>query len=302
MPINAGPEYVNAEKDYLNAKSLEDKLYFLEEMIRAAPKHKSSENLLSALKRRLKRLKESVEKGRKKSEGRKGIRKEGFQFVMVGKTNRGRSSLLKRLSNAQPRTGEYEYTTRVTEIGTFYFEGVKAQIVDVPSIGSEYFDVGIVNNADCLLIVVEKLEELGELEEVFKRNMGKRIVVVNKVDLLSESEERKLRARMKSKRIEGVIVSALTGEGINELKKRMLSATGMIRIFLKEPGKKENRERPLVLNEGATIRDVAENILKGYSRNVKETRITGPSAKFVNQRVGLQHEVKDRDVVEFRAR
>ena len=302
MPINASHEYLNAEKDYLNAKKIEDKIYWTEEMIKTAPKHKGSENLLAGLRTRLKKLKESAEKSRKKSGGRKGIRKEGFQFVMVGKTNKGRSTLLRKLSNAHPRIGEYEFTTREPEIGTFYFKGVKAQIVDVPSIGSEYFDSGLVNNADCLLIVVSELNEIEELREILSRNRGRKIVVVNKVDLLNYDEEKKLRARMKSRKIDGVVVSALTGKGVEELKEKMFSETGMIRIFLKEPGKEANREKPLVLYEGATIKEVAENILKGYSRNVKETKVTGPSSKFPNQRVGLAHKVKDKDVVEFRAR
>jgi len=69
-----------------------------------------------------------------------------------------------------------------------------------------------------------------------------------------------------------------------------------------KPGKQANKKRPLVLKEGSNIRDVAEHILKGYSKNVKETIISGPSSKFSNQRVGLNHKVKDLDVVEFHTR
>ena len=50
MPINASHEYIHAEKNYLNALTLGDKIYWLEEMIRKAPKHKGSENLLAELK------------------------------------------------------------------------------------------------------------------------------------------------------------------------------------------------------------------------------------------------------------
>ena len=57
MPINASYEYFNAEKEYLNAQTDEDKLYWTEEMIKTAPKHKGSENLLAGLRLRLKKLK-----------------------------------------------------------------------------------------------------------------------------------------------------------------------------------------------------------------------------------------------------
>ena len=155
MPINAGPEYLNAEKGYANALTLADRIYWTEEMIKTAPKHKGSENLLSALKRRLKKFKaEEVTKKKSGAGSRKGIRKEGFQFVLVGKANSGKSSLLNVLTKANSRVGEYGFTTTKPEVGMFSFEGVRAQIIDLPSVGSENFDVGLVNNADCLIIVV----------------------------------------------------------------------------------------------------------------------------------------------------
>ena len=77
MPINAGYEYINAEKEYLNAKTLSDRIRCLEDMIRAAPRHKGSENLLSELKTRLKKFLEKSEKNASVGKGKKGIRKEG---------------------------------------------------------------------------------------------------------------------------------------------------------------------------------------------------------------------------------
>ena len=73
------------EAEYLKAQTDEDKIYWTEEMIRTAPKHKSSENFVAELKQRLKKLQEKEEKASKKKSGNKGIRKEGFQFVLVGK-------------------------------------------------------------------------------------------------------------------------------------------------------------------------------------------------------------------------
>ncbi|RMD66154.1 GTP-binding protein HSR1, partial [Candidatus Pacearchaeota archaeon] len=65
MPINAGPEYLKAEKEYLKAKDIDEKIYWLEEMIRRAPKHKGAENLLAELRSRLKKLREKAERARK---------------------------------------------------------------------------------------------------------------------------------------------------------------------------------------------------------------------------------------------
>ena len=45
MPINAHPDYLNAETEYHNASNDEDRLTALEKMMKTMPKHKGSENL-----------------------------------------------------------------------------------------------------------------------------------------------------------------------------------------------------------------------------------------------------------------
>ena len=56
MPINAGYEYANAEKKYFRAVTADEKIAALEELIRATPKHKSSEHHVAELKNRLRRF------------------------------------------------------------------------------------------------------------------------------------------------------------------------------------------------------------------------------------------------------
>ncbi|MDP4039484.1 MAG: GTPase [Candidatus Pacearchaeota archaeon] len=299
MPINASYEYFEAEKKYLAAQTLEERIKCLEELIRKAPRHKGSENLLAELRLRLKKFREKSEKARKAGKGKKGIRKEGYQAALVGKTNSGKSSLLNKLTNANSKVSLTEYSTINPEVGIMDFEGVKIQVIDLPSINGRDFDSGIANNANCLLLVINNFEDLNDIEKVLEKTEGKRIIVFNKIDLLNENEIRKIDARFRSKRINFIFVSALTGWGVEDLKRKIFSETEMIRVFTKEPGKKKN-EDPVVLKEGSSVKDVAETIYKGFSRRVKETRLTGPSGKFVNQRVGMNHKLKDMDVVEFK--
>ncbi len=302
MPINASPEYYNAEKKYLEAQTTEEKITCLEALIRVAPKHKSSENLLAGLRLRLKKLKEKQERSKKLGKvTRKGIKKEHFQCVLVGLPNSGKSSILARLTNARPLIANYFFSTSMPEIGTMDYGGVKAQIVDLPAIGSENFDFGIVNTADCLLIVVEKLEDLDKVNPIISKAIGARILVLNKADLLSADWRRKIEATMRSRKLSGILVSAETGENIEELKEMIFMRMKVIRIYTKEPGKPATKE-PIVLPENSTVKKVAESILKGFSSKIKETKITGPSSKFPNQIVGLSHICKDLDIVEFHTR
>ena len=302
MPINAHPEYLEAEKRYQQASSDDERLKALEEMIRFLPTHKGAENLLKNIRTRYKKLKQDMVRKAKKGRGKKGIKKEGMQVVLVGLTNSGKSSVLKLLTNAYPRIASYGFTTEEPMVGILYHRGCNIQIIDLPPIGSENFDKGIVNNADTLLVVVEKLHEIKEVFDAVNNKTAKRIVVFNKIDLYDAKNRRKISETLKSKKYNFVLVSAF-GEGVEELKDKVLNSFDFIRVYTQHPGKREKLDNvPVIVAPGSTLRDVAEKILHGYSKKVKYAKVSGPSSKFLGQRVGLKHVVKDNDVVEFFSR
>ena len=303
MPVNAHPEYIAAEKEYLTAATPEEKLLALEKMISLAPSHKGAEKLRSELKTRYKKLKEKLEKGSKTGKtARQGIKKEEMQAVIVGFSNSGKSSLLKSLTNANPEIADYGFTTKSPLVGMMNYHGVLVQIVENPAIGSEYYDRGISNSADVVLIVVTNAEDVEKIRKELEKSRGKQIVVFGKSDSLAESEKRKISATLQSRKYNFAVVSAKTRENLEPLKEKIFGSLGRIRVYTKEPGKEANRERPIILKPGSVVSDVAEKILKGLSSKIKETKIWGPSSKFPGQKVGLKHELKDLDVVEFRTK
>lgn len=302
MPINAHPEFIIAEREYAEAHSLEEKIDKLRKMISCAPSHKGAEKLRAQLRARLKTFLEKKEKNRKTGKTSKvGIKKEGMQVAILGKTNTGKSSLLSKLTNASPKIAEYGFSTREPHLGMLYFEGITIQLVDLPPIDSEYFDRGIPNNCDVLLEVVTSLNQIKEIEPFLEKATKKRIIIFNKVDLLSEEEKRKIDATLRSKKYTFVLASSESKEGIQEIKNKLFQSFDKIRIYTKEPGK-EKSKKPIVLERESMVKDVAEKILKGFSKKVKETKIWGPSSKFPGQKVGLTHKLLDLDVVEFKTK
>ena len=303
MPVNAHPEYIAAEKEYHTAETDEDKLLALEKMISVLPSHKGAENLRAQIKLRYKRLKEKLEKEKKtkKSSSKQGIKKEDLQAVIIGKTHVGKSSFLSLLTNAKPEIGDYDFVTKLPIVGIMDYNGVKIQLIEIPAVGSDYYDKGLVNSTDTILIMIENLEQIKEIEKIIERAPGKKIFVFSKIDLLSENEKRKINATLSSRKYNFCLISNQTQEGINELKEKLFQSFGKIRIYTKEPGK-EKSPNPIVLSPESNVKEVAEKILKGFSNKVKETRIWGPSSKYPGQIVGLQHKLKDLDVVEFRTR
>jgi len=301
MPINAHPEYLNAEKDFHGASNDEERLKALEEMIRWVPKHKGGENLRENIKRRYKKLKSDVAKKSKKKSGKKGIKKGELQAVLVGLTNSGKSSILKTITNADPKIASYGFTTNEPEVGTLSYQNCSIQIIDLPPIASENFEIGLVNNADTLLIVVEKLHEIKEILDTIKNPVNQekpKIIIFNKIDLHSGEIKRKIKETLRSRKHNFTLVSTITDEGLSELKEKILDSFNVIRIYTRQPGKRHD-DTPVILPPKSNLKEVAEKILHGYSRKVKYAKIWGPSSKFSGQKIGLKHVVKDKDIVEF---
>jgi len=303
MPVNAHPDYIYAEKEFLNAQNDEDKLRAMEKMISLVPKHKGAENLRAQLKLRYKKLKEKIIVEKKSKKGsRIGIKKEDMQAVIIGKTGTGKSSLLSLLTNAHPEIADYDFTTKVPIIGMMNYNGVNIQLIEVPAIESEYYDRGVVNSADSVLILITNISQISEIEKKLDKFMGKKIILFNKIDLLSENEKRKIFATLQSRKYNFVLISTETKEGIEPMKEKLFQSFGKIRVYTKQPSEKQKTKKPIILNPNSVVKDVSEKILKGFSSKIKETRIWGPSSKYQGQVVGLNHKVKDLDVVEFKTK
>jgi len=299
---NQSPFYKKAEEKFLSAQSDKERLIYLEEMMKECPKHKSSEKMLANLKTRYKKLLEKQEKIKKSGKSTKtGIKKQDMQAAIIGMTNTGKSSLLSLLTNAKPKIAESNFTTTYPVIGMMNYAGTSIQLIEIPAVESEYYDKGIVHTADTILILITKIEQIKDIEKTLTKAQGKKIILFNKIDKLNEQNKRKLSATLSSKKYNFVLISTKTKENIEELKNKLFQSFDKIRIYTKEPGK-EKSPKPIILEPDSTIKNVAEKILKGFSKNIKEIKIWGPSSKFPGQKVGFQHKLKDLDVIEFKTR
>lgn len=307
MPVNVSPEYSKAEKKYLEAESIEEKLEALDEMIRTMPGHKGAENLRAQLRLRKKKLLEQQEKTKlvRRGSSKTGIKKEDMQCVLLGKTNSGKSSLLKVLTKTHQKISELKFTTTEPKVSMMNYNTAQIQLIEIPAFDSEKFDKGIVYTADTAIIVATYLEDITEIINKIKTS-GKIIIAFNKSDLLSPQQKRKISETLKSKfkKYPFVLVSSKTHEGLDELKKIIFDSFEICRVYTKEPGINidSSKQRPMILPPNSTVKDVAEKILKGFSSRIIQTRIWGPSSKFAGQIVGLKHKIKDMDIVEFKTK
>jgi len=266
MPANVTVEYVKAQEKYLDAKTKEEKIAALEEMIREAPSHKGGENLRKQLKQRLAKLK----KQKKAKTSRKSLMvpKEGdAQVCILGLTQSGKSTLLSRLTNAKPKISDHPFTTTKPEIGTFEFEGVKIQLIEIPSNFKPVL-MSIVQSSDGMILIYRNEDELKELKNML-------------FDF----------------RIKKPFVEVKQNENIEKIKNDVWSMLGLIRVYCKEPGKKPEK-KAIVLKKGSSVRDAAEKVHKDFVKYFKFARVWG-SSKYAGEKVGIDYKLKDKDVLEI---
>ena len=298
---NQSPFYQKAEEEYHKATTDEERIACLEIMMKEVPKHKSSENMRKNLTNRYKKLKANVAKQKKSGKGgQAGIKKADIQVVLTGFTNSGKSTLFKTLTKLDTKISPHQFTTFKPQLGTFYFEDAPIQIVDTSSFPNH--DKSLVNSTDTLLFVIDNLEQIKMAEKFLYRTPAKIILIINKIE---DYDKRKTEATLKSKfkKYDYMIIDCQNPmkPELEKLKKKIFKTFPIIRIYTKEPRKEPSKE-PMIIKKNSPFKDAAEKILKGMSAKIKRAKVWGPSSKFGGQVIGLEHILKDKDVIEFQTK
>ena len=128
------------------------------------------------------------------------------------------------------------------------------------------------------------------------RVYNRSVVVINKIDLANKEDLRRAHSELPED-WPILNVSAKTGEGIEEMKDFIFDNLGFMSIFLKPQGQEADLIEPLIVKDTSTVRDVCAKLHRDFLRKFRYARVKGPSAKFDWQRVGLDHLLKDGDLL-----
>ncbi len=157
--------------------------------------------------------------------------------ALVGLPNAGKSSLLRRISNARPKVADYPFTTLQPVLGTVDApDGRQLTVADVPGLiegasrglglGHEF--LAHLERARLLLHVIDAAagDPAGQFRLIDRElaaygtglDERSQAVVLNKVDLLAEAPV----LALDDERIVAVFsISAVTGSGVEELKRKL---------------------------------------------------------------------------------
>lgn len=328
MPANLPPDYKAAEQRFREAKSVQDKIAAIQEMLAICPKHKGTDHIRADLRRRLSKLKQEEEQQSRKK-GRSGPsyhipKEESPQVVLIGTPNVGKSQLVAAATNATPEVANYPFTTRVPLPAMMPYLDIYIQLIDIPPISPDHIDTWvpeIIRNADAALLVVDldaddcvdslefvrdALRDKGiRLTKVYDpaetelpRNVKPTIVVANKTDSPKAAENLEFLREIVGDEFTIVPVCAGLGKGIDDLRRVLFEFLDVVRIYGKVPGKDPDMDRPFILPAGSTVQDVARKVHREFADNLRSARVWG-SGKFDGQTVDGEHVVKDGDILEL---
>ena len=328
MPTNLPPEYFTVDKRYRAATTTEEKIETLEELIGTIPKHKGTDHLRADLRRKLSKLKDSMQKGKAGSRqvSAFSIKKEGAgQAAVVGPANAGKSSLVAELTNAQPEVAEYPFSTWNPMPGMMLIENVQVQLIDTPPLNRDFIEpdlIDMIRRADLVLLTIDiQASPFDQLEETaafleshriiplhrkddfpqdLRHTFRPFLIVVNKVDDETLVDDYTVFTELLDDAWHTVPISALTGYNVEQFKWTIFKLLKIIRIYSQAPGKEPDLNSPFVMQRGSTIEEFAAQVHQDIASDLKTSRVWG-SADVDGQMVGRDFVLKDGDVVELRA-
>jgi GTP-binding protein len=160
---------------------------------------------------------------------------------LVGLPNAGKSSLLAQLSAANPKIGDYPFTTLEPQLGVLKEKFSAPYIIaDIPGlIEDAHKGVGLGHaflrhiERTCIILHVVDISEDNHLTNYkvlenelirYKEGLADRvkIVVLNKIDLVDPDMAAEIEEEYRGKGLETLSVSAVAGSGIAELRRKLI--------------------------------------------------------------------------------
>lgn len=327
MPANLTPQYLEADRKFREAKTPQEKLDALDEMMATIPKHKGTEKMRAMIKTNISKIKASMQT-------RPGVARHGPSFhveksgagqvAVIGPPNSGKSSLIATLTGAQPEVGDYPYTTRLPAPYMMKFENILIQLVDTPPLAPEDVDsdvVEVVKAADRVIIVLDlKDQDAASVLEKLLANLKERrlefvnpdqappaespqfvkktIVAANKLDLPGARDNLLFLREYFAGTLPFRPVSATQGEGVEDLRTEIYRLLDIIRAYSKIPGKKPQYNDPFALKKGTTVSEMARAVHKDFVEKFKYARVWRKDS-LQGQMVNRDFVLEDGDIVEL---
>ncbi len=123
------------------------------------------------------------------------------------------------------------------------------------------------------------------------------ICLVNKVDLAGEEKYKEVEEWLKTQGFDAIPMAAAKGWGVDKAKDFIYENLHFISVYLKPRGKEADLQEPLIVKQDTDIGLVCDMLHREFRKKFRYSYVWGKSAKFPGQTVGLDHKLKDGDIL-----
>ena len=125
------------------------------------------------------------------------------------------------------------------------------------------------------------------------------IVIANKADHPLAAERLKQLKKFVGNNMKVIGVSCATKDGIKDLGSEIFGMLDIMRVYTKEPNKRDASARPFTIKKGSTVYDLAKRIHSDFYEQFSYAKVWGKRLRFSPQRVGGAFVLEDGDTVEL---
>ena len=301
-------EFTVLTKKLKNTGSIEEKITLLEQLVALQPRN--PKNL--ALRRK---YREEMETLRLKKVSKKSIMVSPYdgihfkrQAVLIGETNTGKSTLLKRLTGEAVEIKDTPYTTYKPEVQMMSVKGVSIQVVEIPALFSGDTDTAkyrFIRNADILCLCVKGRDDL---DSVVGQLLEYSIIPVDE-PLSAEKKQQKGGTEIVEKPVivaswnPATNVSGLSVFNINDkdsISEEIYRLFNIKCIYFVLHGEIQEHPRVFPAEHEVTVLDFINNIDKRLVKRFKRAKVihNDPSTPDTLA-AGLEYKLNEGDVVEI---
>jgi small GTP-binding protein len=235
---------------------------------------------------------------------------------LFGLSNVGKSTLMNAITNTDVKTGDYLHTTQTALAGTCEHNKLKIQIIDVPGFLDFKYNwviskqiVRVARTCDAILLVIDLSQNIPRQYKFLMKQLAdakllnavgtiyKLGIIATKGDLPGSKENFKELQSLSSLPI--LPITSKNDDSLVQLKDYLFNLLEVMRIYTKPPRQKINAQEPFICPIGTTVIELSSKIHKDFVENFRYARVWGVSVGFPGQRVGLEHQLKDEDIIEI---
>ena len=125
------------------------------------------------------------------------------------------------------------------------------------------------------------------------------LILANKADYPMAEKRLEELKKVVENQMKVIPVSCITKKGIEKLGSEIFDMLDIIRIYTKEPNKKDASPRPFTIKKGSTVFDLAKRIHSDFYEQFSYAKIWSKRLRFSPQKVGGTFELEDGDTVEL---